>query len=267
MKLSISNIAWAPEHDACIYRKMKEWGYEGLEIAPTKLFGPDAYQKNTEAGKFAMHLRKEYDLQISSMQSIWYGRSERIFGSSAERKALLEYTRRAIAFAVDIGCKNLVFGCPKNRDIRQGEDLDAGIDFLAQLAEYADQNQVCIAMEANPPIYHTNFINDTASALRLIERISSPGFRLNLDVGTMIENQESIEALRGEVGLIHHVHISEPFLKYIEKREEHAMLLTLLKQEGYAGYISIEMGLIEEISAVYAAMEYLKELKAAASLS
>ena len=51
-------------------------------------------------------------------------------------------------------------------------------------------------MEANPPIYHTNFINDTQSAIELIEIVNSKGFRLNLDVGTMIENQESVSTLQ-----------------------------------------------------------------------
>jgi hypothetical protein len=35
------------------------------------------------------------------------------------------------------------------------------------------------------------------SALRLIEEVSSGGFLLNLDVGTMIWNEEGVEELTG----------------------------------------------------------------------
>lgn len=52
-----------------------------------------------------------------SMQSIWYGRTEKLFGTEEERNLLLDYTKSAVDFAAAIGCKNLVFGCPKNRCI------------------------------------------------------------------------------------------------------------------------------------------------------
>ena len=69
-----------------------------------------------------------------------------------------------------------------------------------------------IGMEANPTIYNTNYINDTRSAIELIQKVDSAGFKLNLDVGTMIYNQESVDDIVGSVRLINHVHISEPGL-------------------------------------------------------
>ena len=38
MNLSISNIAWASDYDAQMYPFLKEIGYQGLEIAPTRIF-------------------------------------------------------------------------------------------------------------------------------------------------------------------------------------------------------------------------------------
>jgi sugar phosphate isomerase/epimerase len=115
-------------------------------------------------------------------------------------------------------------------------------------------------MEANPPVYHTNYINDTASALELIEKVGSNGFKLNLDVGTMIQNHESLDELKGKGKLIHHVHISEPGLKPIEKRTFHKELKTLLDAENYQGFISIEMGKTDDMNIVENAMEYVKEV-------
>ena len=116
------------------------------------------------------------------------------------------------------------------------------------------------ALEANPVIYNTNYINDTKSAIKLINKISSNGFRLNLDVGTMIQNQESISELVGNVHLINHVHISEPYLKPIKNRELHIELKNLLSKEGYDGFISIEMGKVDDLSDIKKAMSYVSRI-------
>ena len=43
MNLSISNIGWVSEQDETVYRLMKEYGYKGLEIAPTRIFEKRPY--------------------------------------------------------------------------------------------------------------------------------------------------------------------------------------------------------------------------------
>lgn len=84
---------------------MKEIGYNGLEIAPTRLFIDHPYTHIEEAKEYAEQLRDKYELVIPSMQSIWYGRQEKIFGDEKDRKTLIEYTRKACEFANAIGCK------------------------------------------------------------------------------------------------------------------------------------------------------------------
>ena len=49
MKLSISNIGWEKKNDTEVYRMMKEYGFVGLEIAPTRIFPENPYEKNKEA--------------------------------------------------------------------------------------------------------------------------------------------------------------------------------------------------------------------------
>ena len=38
-----------------------------------------------------------------------------------------------------------------------------------------------LAMEANPPIYNTNYINTDSEAFALVKKIDSKGFLVNLD--------------------------------------------------------------------------------------
>lgn len=260
MKLSISNIGWDASQDEKVYKLMKKYGFSGLEIAPTRVLSENPYNRLEEAISWSRKLKDEYGFEVPSMQSIWFGRSESLFGTEEERQALIDYTNKATIFAKEIGCKNLVFGCPRNRNVPEGRDGAELDEFFEEIAKYAIDNNTVIGMEANPPIYNTNFVNDTLSALELIDKVDSEGFKLNLDVGTMIHNEEDVNELVGKVNLINHVHISEPFLKVIEHRELHSKLKDVLVNEGYDGYVSIEMGKVESISQIEDVMKYIAEV-------
>ncbi|MCD7746059.1 MAG: sugar phosphate isomerase/epimerase [Lachnospiraceae bacterium] len=260
MKLSISNIAWDENVDETVYTLMKKYGFDGLEIAPTRIFPENPYDHLDEAAQWAASLKKEYGFMISSMQSIWYGKTERIFGSEQEREILLDYTKKAILFAERIGCHNLVFGCPRNRSLQSGEDERIAIPFFRELGDYAAVHGTVLAMEANPPIYNTNYINDTAAALNLVKQVGSRGFLLNLDVGTMIQNGEKVSVLDGNIEYINHVHISEPGLKPPEERLLHEELMEYLCAYQYGGFVSVEMGRANNTDTVENVLIYSNKL-------
>lgn len=141
MKLSISNIAWDASNDEKIYTMIKKYGFEGLEIAPTKIMGKNPYEKLEEAGIWKKEIQKKYNFKISSMQSIWFGRSENLFDSKEEEVFLIDYTKKAIDFANIIECKNLVFGSPKNRNINDGKNSEDQIRIFEILGEYAHKKK------------------------------------------------------------------------------------------------------------------------------
>lgn len=258
MKLSISNIAWDKEIDNQVYALMQKYGYSGLEIAPTRVFSYVPYDSLTEAAEWYMQLKSEWGFCVSSMQSIWYGRDENIFRSVDEREKLIQYTQRAIDFAETIKCKNIVFGCPKNRNIPEGCDPAGDIAFFRTIGDYAAVHGTVVGMEANPHIYGTNYINDTGAAIRLIEQVDSAGFKLNLDVGTMIENGEMIDIIRDKGYLINHVHISEPQLRQIVKRPLHKEISEILHKVNFKGYVSIEMAKRSRIADIETILDYIK---------
>ena len=260
MNLSISNIAWGFFDDEMMYEHIVSSEFKGLEIAPTRIFSEKPYGNINAAKDWAESLQKHYQLVVPSMQSIWYGRTEKLFGSESERKVLLAYTKQAIDFAEAISCRNLVFGCPKNRVIGDKDEWQTGVTFFREMAEYAGEHGVVIGMEANPVIYGTNYINTTQEAFALLAEVDRPAFRLNLDLGTMIQNEESAAVLRGMVKYISHVHISEPFLKPIEKRDLHKNVADILRKENYRGFVSIEMGKVEDLTVLRQAMVYVKEV-------
>lgn len=260
MKLSVSNIAWTKEYDKEMYEFLASEKIEGLEIAPTRIFPEAPYDRLEEASDFAAGLKENYGLLIPSLQSIWFGRTENLFASAQERKALLEYTKKAIDFAAAVGCGNLVFGCPRNRSYAEGCDIRMAVSFFEELGEYACSKHTVLAMEANPPIYNTNYCNTTMEAVELIKSVASKGFLLNLDVGTMIQNGEDMHVVDAARDYLNHVHISEPGLAMPQRRELHKELAKYLKETGYDRFVSLEVKTQEDIQTVKDAMHYLQDV-------
>ena len=85
LKLSISNIAWSENEDEQVYVLMQKYGFTGLEIAPTRIFPSEPYGDLDRVREWAVNLESEYGFVIPSMQSIWFGRQEKLFGSSRNR--------------------------------------------------------------------------------------------------------------------------------------------------------------------------------------
>jgi sugar phosphate isomerase/epimerase len=258
MKLSISNIAWTKEHDDAMYNFLKESGFKGLEIAPTRIFPENPYDEIEAAKKFSADLKQKYDLEICSMQSILFGRSEKLFGTIEERKVLLDYIKKAIDFAYSVGCKNLVFGSPKNRVIENDAKYSLSVEFFKELGDYAFENKTVLSMEANPTIYGKNFINTTEQAFHLVEDVKNEGFKVNIDFGAIIQNNENLIIISDNINLVNHIHISEPNLAPIEVRRLHNELSDLLEKVSYDKFISIEIKNTDDLNKVKQCMEYIK---------
>ena len=259
MKIAASNIAWEQAQDDIIYRMLADRGCTGLEIAPTRLFPQSPYDHIPAAGAFRRRLADRYGLQIVSMQSIWYGRKEQLFGTREEQQALIAYTEKAIDFASELECPNLVFGCPKNRCIGD-TPWETAAALFHSLGEYARKRGTVLAIEANPVIYGTDFINTTAEAFSLAAAANSAGIAVNLDIGTMIENHETVTELPGEGAGIHHIHLSEPCLAVPVPHSLHCELADFLHRVDYDGYISLEMKRPDDIAVLAGALEYLAEV-------
>lgn len=71
---------------------------------------------------------------------------------------------------------------------------------------------------------------------------------------------KTADILRGRVRCIHHVHLSEPYLRPIEHRALHEGVAAILREEGYQGFVSLEMGKDAGLDAVKASIAYLREV-------
>jgi len=256
-KLSISNIAWGPEDDEAAYALVRDAGFAGLEIAPTRIFPDRPYENLTGAALFGGYLLRRYGLTVPSMQSIWYGRTGSIF-DAGQAEELLDYTAEAFAFAHAVNCPSLVFGCPKNRMLPPDTDPGKADLFFDMAGTLASRYGVRLAIEANPPVY-TNYLNHTAEAFALVKRLENPGLAVNLDLSTMLAQGETLGGFVDDLRYVSHIHISEPGLRPIEPHPMHKELALLLGAVGYKGFVSIEMGRTD-LDTVRRTLSYIAEV-------
>lgn len=64
MKLPISNLGWAAEKDNQIYETIRQFGYTGLEIAPTRVFSGNPYSRLEDARAWACNLKLKNGFSI-----------------------------------------------------------------------------------------------------------------------------------------------------------------------------------------------------------
>ena len=244
MKLSISNLAWQKTEDQAIFNLMKNAGFNGLEIAPSKVF-EDILTVNDQQIFQYFELVKSHNLEFSSMQSLMFGKDDlKIFDDS--RKETLIYLKKIIDLAKKLQIKVLIFGSPKNRKIN---DLDKkiayniAVEFFTQLAHYANSQGLVFCLEVVPKQYGCDFITNTDEAVNFIKDINIKGLGLNIDSGAIILNEENIEkAIEKSMPYAHHFHISEPNLDLIlNHKTNHKNFSNILKKFGFNYWCSIEM--------------------------
>jgi sugar phosphate isomerase/epimerase len=266
MKLSISNLAWQKIEDETIFNLMRNAGFNGLEIAPNKVFENILTINDQQIFQY-FKLVKSYNLEFSSMQSLLFDRGDlKIFDES--QKETIIYLKKIIDLAKKLQIKVLVFGSPKNRIIN-GLDkkiaYNIAIEFFTQLAHYADSQGLVFCLEVVPSQYGCDFINNTDEAVKFIKDVNAKGLGLNIDSGAIILNQENIEkAIEKSMPYAYHFHISEQNLDPIlNHKTNHKNFSNILKKFNFNHWLSIEMigdSKNSNVEVVRKTLEYIGEI-------
>ena len=243
MNLSFSNIAWTSEEDEAIYKLLNSFGIKYIDIAPGRNFNNPLKPLKQELNHLKRSL-EEFDLKIGGMQSLVFGRNDlEIFGEKNKRIEFIEYLKKVFDLGNKIGASSAIFGSPKNRivgDMDKTHAKEIAIEFFSTLSNYAMQANITICLEPNPTIYGGDFITNTKEAFELVSLVNHEYFKINLDLGTIIANDEEIKISKAKIDEIGHVHISEPYLKPIES-DLYKTLITELNKMHYENIIAIEM--------------------------
>ncbi len=249
MKKAISNIAWSFDEDLEAFEVLRDKGFQGIEVAPTRINQDIFNNIKVYSEKFIEQISR-FDLKAVSMQSLHFGQADcQLFYDEESRKKLMDHTRKCIDLAHELSIPNLVFGSPKNRNIPEGLEekkaKEIALSFFRELGDILKGSECSINIEANPLVYGTNFLNETQAAFEFVEEVGHSNINLNFDLGTTTINQnDPIQLIEKTFSRIRHIHISQPMLEDIstpEIEETQREVLEKLRSLNYLHWISIEM--------------------------
>ena len=246
MRLAISNIAWLTEEETSILSLLKDYGVEGIEIAPTK-YWPDPISATPAEIKGLKSRLNNAGFEIPAAQALLYGHPELVIFRDAETRArTLEYLVQIGILCSKLGIKTLIFGSPKNRvrkELPMSAAMDIASNFFYSVAQKITPLEITLSIEPNPKEYGCDFIQTTQEGLEFVQHVNHPNFRLHLDTSAMTLNKEDpAQVIPLCLSMTRHVHISEPHLGLPGSRQtDHRLIAATLKRSGYDGWVSIEM--------------------------
>lgn len=234
MSLSISNIAWNPNLDDSIAELLNKHDVHCIDIAPGKYFN-NLMEVETSEILSVKHFWDMRRISIIGMQSLFYGtKGFNVFGETYAD--MLSYLGIICKTASILGARFLTFGSPKNRDrsrLSDSETLDRALSFFYKAGKIAQNHNVVLCLEPNPKEYGANFLTTTNETYNFIKMLNHPNIKLQLDVGALILNDETIKDIDMSSDMIGHIHISEPQLRPVGTNQaEHSLFsLTIKKLE------------------------------------
>jgi len=243
MKFGINTLLYAgtfTDENVKIFKKFKEMGFDGVEIALEK--------KGDINYDMALNELKENDLECSSICGL-FGPNRDIRGPNKEYIAGgLSYMRDCIDACISLEC-NLLVGpvysavgrANLESEEAKKEQWKTAVKNLKEVCKYAEDKGVFIALE---PLnrFETDFINTCTQAINLIRDIGSNMLKIHLDTFHMnIEEKSSMQAILDAGDLLYHFHASENDRGAPGTGQVHwNKVASALKDIGYNRYIVIE---------------------------
>ena len=216
MKLAISNLAWDVSEDNNVLKLLNKYNIKAIDIVPAKYFPDLTKAKQTDIEKVKLWW-SERGIEITGMQALMFGTVDlNVFGDSKVQNSMLEHLTVICRVGSGLGATRLVFGSPKSRNytgLSDEQALSKAVTFFRLLGDIALKQRVVICLEPNPTCYGSNFMTTSKETEKVVRSIAHPAIRMQLDIGALTINNESIEKVLSDCSdLIGHVHLSEPNL-------------------------------------------------------
>lgn len=226
---------------------VKRIGYDGLEIAPFTL-AQYVTDISPEVRRNIVQRAKAADLDILGIHWVLVGPDGMHLTSpdQATRDRTAQYVRDLAIFCGEVGGKVMIFGSPKQRNIAEGVTYDQAFGYAVEVFEKAlpvcQEHGVTICIE---PLTHleTNFLTSAEEAVRLIDRINHPNFRLLLDTKAMTFEKEGRPAtIRRFASYLAHYHANDENLNGPGWGDvDFAPIFEALRDVQYHDYCSVEV--------------------------
>lgn len=218
-------------------------GYQGVEIAPFTL-AEDVASLTPERRREIRRQAADAGLEICGLHWLLvsppglhiHSRDEAVRGRT------VDYLRRLIAFAGDMGAPVMVFGSPRQRTLEGGDAAGArsrmADSFRAVLPDL-HAHGVTLCQEALP---ECDFIRTMADAAALVSAVDDSAYALMLDMKSLSAEAEEPAVLAARyLPQVHHVHANDASGRAPGMGETDFLpLARVLTAKNYAGYVSAE---------------------------
>lgn len=268
MKFGICNEMFKDWEWKKIVDYVAKVGYEGVEIAPFTLT-EDVKEVSAAKRKEILSLAKKNNLEIIGLHWLLASPKGLSISSPDEkvREKTIHYLKDLINFCGDLEGELMIFGSPKQRDISPSSTKEDTYNYVRdgflEILPLATERKVMVALE---PLTkkETNFINTAEEAIKMIEEINHPHFRLHLDVKAMTGEEKSIpEIIESAKDYLVHFHANDPnLLGPGFGKVDYQPIKEALEKVGYNKYLSVEVFDFSPGPEVIAekSIKYLKEI-------
>lgn len=250
MRLAVSNIAlpsFGPGPELAVLASL---GFQGLEVAPSKVWEDTARVSPAQVRAYRRQVEGA-GLQVVGLHSLFFDQPGLgLFRGPEVRTRTLEFLVHLSRVCADLGGRTLVFGSPPARR-REGRDLaecDAETAaFFSDLCARIAGHGTCFAIEALGR-GESDYIHSAAHALAIARQVDRPALQGHLDAKAVAEaGEDTLELFREMSPTLAHYHANDPGLGVLGAtgRVDHARLGGLLRDVGYAGFVSLEQRMLD----------------------
>lgn len=250
MRFAISNISLPARNHYDEMRRLRDIGFQALEIAPSKIWEDTHRISFAQVEGFRKQV-EEAGLAIVGLHSLFFDQPGLgLFRGGEIRKKTLSFLVHLSKLCSDVGGKTLVYGSPKARqrnDLSVQDADEEAVAFFSELCEAVEAHGTCFMIEALGKS-ETDYVNSVLHALQITTEVNRRELRCHIDAKSVTEAGEATAAVFGKAGpMLAHYHANDPGLGVLGYTGEvdHARLGHLLRRIGYRGYVSAEQRLLD----------------------
>ena len=247
MRFAVSNIALTAFDHGRELARLPALGIEGVEVAPSRVWR-DTWKglSPADVGRYRKTVEAA-GLGVVGLHSLFFDQPRLgLFKASMERTESLDFLEHLSKVCRDLGGRTLIWGGGRRRGaISTAAARAEAIRFMGELARRIEGHGTCFCFEPLGP-NDSDFINSALDSLAIVEKVASPGLKVQLDAKALVENGEAtIETFKAVRSELVHFHANEPGLGTFggSGKVDHAALGAMLEEIGYGGFVSIEQRL------------------------
>jgi len=247
MKFAICNELFGGPPTKAVCAKVRELGYEGIEIAPFTL-AQSARDITTGQRREVRQTVEDSGLEVVGLHWLLAGPTGLHITTPDDVvwRETRDYFSILLDLCSDLSGKVLVLGSPKQRSIIEGQTQQVAwkraVEMLSVVVDKAGELNLTICLEPLSPA-ETNFINTVADGMKMVRQIHHPNFKIHLDVKAMCSESrpvpDIIRSVRAED--IGHFHVNDPNLYGPGMGDvDYAPIAEAIKDIGWDKWLSVE---------------------------